>query len=39
MKSGKPVDEFEGFKIPARQIHPQTGAGVMLTEPADLSAR
>ena len=32
IKGGKPMDEFAGFKLLARQIHPQTGGGVLLVE-------
>ena len=32
IKGGKPMDEFAGFKLLARQIHPQTGEGVLLVE-------
>ncbi|MDA9149216.1 DUF3303 domain-containing protein [Synechococcus sp. AH-229-G18] len=38
MKGGKPMDEFAGFKLPARQIHPQTGGGVLLVEADNLAA-
>ena len=32
------MDEFAGFKLPARQIHPQTGGGVFLVEADNLAA-
>ena len=38
IKGGKPMDEFAGFKLPARQIHPQTGGGVLLVEADNLAA-
>ena len=38
IKSGKPMDEFAGFKLLARQIHPQTGEGVLLVEADNLAA-
>ena len=37
IKSGKPMDEFAGFKLLARQIHPQTGGGVLLVEANNLA--
>ncbi len=37
IKSGKPMDEFAGFKLLARQIHPQTGGGVLLVEADNLA--
>ena len=38
IKIGKPMDEFAGFKLLARQIHPQTGGGVLLVEADSLVA-
>ena len=38
MKGGKPMDKFEGFKLLARQIHPQTDKGVMLAEADNMAA-
>ena len=38
IKGGKPMDEFAGFKLLARQIHPQTGGGVLLVEADNLAA-
>ena len=38
IKGGKPMDEFAGFKLLARQIHPQTGGGVLLVESDNLAA-
>ena len=38
IKSGKPMDQSAGFKLLARQIHPQTGGGVLLVEADNLSA-
>ena len=34
IKGGKSMDEFAGFAVLARQIHPQTGGGVLLVEAA-----
>lgn len=38
IKGGKPMDQFEGFKVLARQIHPQSGEGVMLVEADNMAA-
>ncbi|KZR85564.1 MULTISPECIES: DUF3303 domain-containing protein [unclassified Synechococcus] len=38
IKGGKPMDEFAGFKLLARQIHPHTGGGVLLVEADNLAA-
>ena len=38
IKGGKPMDEFAGFKLLARQIHPQSGGGVLLVEADNLAA-
>ena len=37
IKGGKSMDEFAGFKLLARQIHPQTGGGVLLVEADNLA--
>ena len=37
IKGGKPMDTFAGFKLLARQIHPQTGGGVLLVEADNLA--
>ena len=37
IKSGKLMDEFAGFKVLARQIHPHTGGGVLLVEADNLA--
>ena len=36
--TGGKTDEFAGFKLLARQIHPQTGGGVLLVEADNLAA-
>ena len=38
IKGGKSMDEFAGFKVLARQIHPHTGGGVLLVEADDMAA-
>ena len=38
IKGGKSMDEFAGFAVLARQIHPQTGGGVLLVEADNLAA-
>ena len=38
ISNGKPMDEFAGFKVLARQIHPHTGGGVLLVEADDMAA-
>ena len=38
IKGGKSMDEFAGFSVLARQIHPQTGGGVLLVEADNLAA-
>ncbi len=38
IKGGKTMDEFAGFAVLARQIHPQTGGGVLLVEADNLAA-
>ena len=38
IKGGKSMDEFGGFKVLARQIHPHTGGGVLLVEADDMAA-
>ena len=38
IKGGKSMDEFAGFAVLARQIHPQTGGGVLLVEADHLAA-
>ena len=30
IKGGKPMDEYSGFKVLARQFHPHTGAGELM---------
>ena len=30
IKGGKPMDEYPGFKVLARQIHPHTGGGALM---------
>ena len=38
IKGGKPIDEYTGFKVLARQIHPHLGGGVLLVEADNLAA-
>ena len=38
IKGGKPMDEYTGFKVLARQIHPHLGGGVLLVEADNLAA-
>ena len=38
IKGGKPMDEYAGFKVLARQIHPHLGGGVLLVEADNLAA-
>ena len=38
IKGGKPMDEYNGFKVLARQIHPHTGGGALLVEADNLAA-
>ena len=38
IQGGKSMDEFAGFAVLARQIHPQTGGGVLLVEADNLAA-
>ena len=38
IKGGKSMDQFAGFAVLARQIHPQTGGGVLLVEADNLAA-
>ena len=33
-----PLDEFAGFKVLARQIHPHTGGGMLLIEADNMTA-
>ena len=36
IKGGKPMDEYTGFKVLARQIHPHLGGGCLLVEADNL---
>ncbi len=36
IKGGKPMDEYAGFKVLARQIHPHLGGGCLLVEADNL---
>mgnify|MGYP001203583443 FL=1 len=36
IKGGKPMDEYAGFKVLARQIHPHLGGGCLLVEAENL---
>ena len=38
IKGGKPMDEYAGFKVLARQIHPHLGGGCLLVEADNLVA-
>ena len=38
IKGGKPMDEYPGFKVLARQIHPHTGGGALMVEADNLAA-
>ena len=38
IKGGKPIDEYTGFKVLARQIHSHLGGGVLLVEADNLAA-
>ena len=38
IKGGKPMDEYAGFKVLARQIHPHLSGGVLLVEADNLVA-
>ena len=38
IKAGKLMDEYSGFKVLARQIHPHTGGGALMVEADNLAA-
>ena len=38
IKGAEPMDQFKGFKVLTRQIHPQSGEGVMLVEADKMAA-
>ena len=38
IKGGKPMDEYPGFKVLARQINPNTGGGALMVEADNLAA-
>ena len=38
IKGGKTMDEYSGFKVLARQIHPHTGGGALMVEADNLAA-
>ena len=38
IKGGKPMDEYAGFKVLARQIHPHLSGGVLLVEADNLGS-